>query len=358
MPARPSLLPPLVACICLLAACAAEGPPKPPRIQRPVPVADLAVSQIGRTLRLTFSAPQLATDGRRLTKPIEIQIFRQITPAGHSAPKSFLAVKPWAEITPGELPRFQRGQRIIYEDHLSPQRFNASIGDLFSFAVLTLTRGFAGRPRESDLSNLAQAQILNVSPPIENLRAVQEPECLQFRWDPPKHSLAGGPLPALAGYRVYRSGAAQKEPLMLRTAAKESFYCDRKFKFNHTYLYRVQAVFAQNGYTAETGDSKVAAVTPRRIFPPPPPMDLEAVYTGRAVALIWKPASAPNVAGYNIYRENFRGSFERLNEGLLRTPTFEDRLMTPDSRYIYWVTAVDTAGNESLPSVRVTVETH
>lgn len=357
MPARPFLLTLLLACVCLLAACAAEGPPRPPRVQRPERVSGLTVAQIGRALRLSFKAPQLATDGRQLTKPIEVEIFRQIVIPGQPVTRTFVPDKLWVDIKPNDLSHFKHGQEIVYEDRLSPQQFNASVGDLFSFAVITLTRGFRGRPRESDLSNLARTRILNVSPPVEKLRVVQKRKGLELRWRPPTSGLNGRPLPPLAAYHIYRSQEQQTPPLAVEATTKESFYLDREFEFNRTYYYRVRAIFAQDGYAAETDDSNVAAVTPRDIFPPSPPTGLEAVYTGREVELIWKPVPEPNVAGYNVYREGSQRPANRLNKGLLRAPVFADRSAKPGARYIYWVTAVDAAGNESSPSIRVTAET-
>src|SRR5436309_828167 len=69
-------------CALLLAACASQGPPQPPRIEKPERVTDLAVAQIGRALVLSFTPPALATDGERLSKPLEIQICRSVTPPG------------------------------------------------------------------------------------------------------------------------------------------------------------------------------------------------------------------------------------------------------------------------------------
>ncbi|MGH9375141.1 MAG: fibronectin type III domain-containing protein [Terriglobia bacterium] len=357
MPARRFVLTFLLACVCLLASCGAEGPPKPPRVQRPARVNDLAVAQAGKVLRLSFDAPQLATDGRRLTKPIEVEIYRQIAAPGHPASGPSGTGQAWMEIKSDEMARFEHGRKIVYDDKLSPQQFNASIGAVFSFAVITLTRGFRGRARKSDLSNLARMRLLNVSPPVENVRVAQKQKCLELQWSQPARGLSEQPLPALTGYRVYRSEDGRTALAEAWTATTGPFYCDSKFEFHHTYFYRVRAVFRQDGTTAETADSKTAAVTPREIFPPPPPAGLEAVYSTTAVELIWKPGPAPKVEGYYVYREGPQGRVTRLNKTLLRIPVFEDRTVRSGLRYVYWVTAVDAAGNESLPSIQAITET-
>jgi len=81
--------------LCLLAACAAQGPPQPPRVERPEQITDLAVTQVGRTLDLSFTPPELAADGERLSKPLEIEIFRTVAPAGQKpAPARSAAINP------------------------------------------------------------------------------------------------------------------------------------------------------------------------------------------------------------------------------------------------------------------------
>ncbi|MGH9435325.1 MAG: hypothetical protein ACRD06_04935, partial [Terriglobia bacterium] len=110
---------------------------------------DLVVAQVGHTLVLSFRAPRLATDGRGLTKPIEVELFREV--AARRVGR-ITASTPWATIKPQELARFERGGEITYRDDLSPQEFRQSTGAVFSFTVVTLTRGFRGHVRKSDRS--------------------------------------------------------------------------------------------------------------------------------------------------------------------------------------------------------------
>ncbi len=343
---------------CFFWGCAAEGPPRPPRIQRPTKVTDLAVAQAGQTLRLSFKAPLRAMDGRRLTKPISVEIFRQVTPPGESLPNVFVGVKPWVSISPRDLARYQHEQEIVYEDRLPSQEFDRSVGDTFSFMVVTLTRGFRGRPRPSDPSNVARMKLLNVSPPVQDLQVTQSPRSLNLRWAAPTQSLTGGSLPPLVGYRIYRreeTHSASTAKLVAETQ-KPSFF-DTDFQYDQTYSYTVRAVFEKDGYTAETADSAPANITPRDIFPPNAPQGLTAVFTGRSVQLIWKPALAPDIAGYNVYRQIQGQSPERLNQGLLRTPVFSDSSIVEGRQYTYWVTTVNLVHHESLPSQKVTLKT-
>ncbi|MGH9400921.1 MAG: fibronectin type III domain-containing protein [Terriglobia bacterium] len=319
---------------------------------------DLNVTQAGRTLVLSFTAPRQATDGRRLTKPLEVEIFRQVAGLGAqsknglNSPKS---LKPFVSIAPQQLPPLERGNTITYRISLTAAEYSRSMGARFVFRVVTLTRGFRGHPHLSEPSNTATTKLVDVSPPIVNLIARQAPHAIELEWSAPQESFTGGPLPVITGYRVYRVMKSQIEPILIGEAPSTS-YRDTHFKFGETYIYSVAAVFTRDGYTATSAPSEPVGITPREIFPPPSPSGLTAVYTGNAVELIWKPEIDPDLAGYNVYRLEQGKLGERLNSQLLRTPAFSDRAIQQNTKYIYWVTAVDTAKNESQPSAHVTVE--
>jgi hypothetical protein len=347
----------LVAAICLWNGCAAEGPPHPPRIQRPVKINDLKVEQIGKALRLAFSRPLRTTDGRRLTSPIGVTIFRQLTPPGEHPSSPLLTAKPWVSLSAGELAALTKGNDIVYDDRLSAQDFRTSVGTTFSFMVVSFTRSFRGRRRESDPSNLARMQLLDVSPPVQGIMAVLTPHGIDLRWRPPAQSLTGTRPPAVAAYLVYRSTKPEPAFYVRLGQTVATNYTDRSFQFNETYFYRITAQFKEGKYEAETVRSKPVTIMPRDIFPPPVPRGLVAVYTGRSVQLIWSSVVAPDLAGYDIYREEPAGAWQRLNHELLRTPAFTDSTAKPRHQYSYWVTSVSLAHNESKPSVRVTIET-
>lgn len=351
---------PLVAALaagCLLCGCAAEAPPHPPRLQTPAQVKDLNVTQEGRALILSFTAPRLATDGRRLTKPLTAEIFRQIPGQAHPARGIHAArqATPFATLAPADLSRIEREGRVSDAIPLSAAEYSRSIGERFAFRVVTLTRGYRGHPHASEASNEATVELLNVSQPVANLIARQAPRAIELTWSAPSASLTGGPLPAVAGYRVSRQSQPGGTSMIAMTTSAS--YRDTQFQFGIAYAYRAVSVFTRDGYTATSAPSVPVEITPREIFPPSPPADLTAVYTGRSMELIWKPETDPHLAGYNVYREEPGKTGKRLNSQLLRTPAFSDPIIQQDVKYIYWVTAVDAAGNESAPSTRVAVET-
>ncbi|HEX5483810.1 MAG TPA: hypothetical protein VFZ08_14395 [Terriglobia bacterium] len=344
----------LCGAVLLLGGCAAEAPPRPPRVEQPEKVNNLTVTQIGRTLRLRFTAPVRAMDGRTLTKPLGVDFFRQAAPPGQQ--KTFIAVKPWVSIPAQDLSRYKHGTEIVYEDELSPQGFARLAGETLAFSVMTFTRAFRGRLRISDPSNIARTQLIDVSPPIQNVRTRQIPHAVEVEWSAPVRSLTGAPLPPVVKYRIYRAQKPHSGSFNQVGETASPPYRDTKFEYNQTYVYKVRAAFAQNGHTAQTADSLPASITPRGIFPPQPPQGLTAVYTGQAIQLVWKPSVASRVAGYNVYREQSGRTVQRMNPELLRTPVFTDSSIAHGGRYTYWVTAVDKVGNESLRSQTATAE--
>jgi len=141
----------------ILLACAAQGPPRPPRIQRPERITDVSVAQVGRYIEISFTLPALAEDGERLTKPLEVEVFRSIVPAGQKPPTGEPELQPWTTLRASDLSRPTNDQKISYIAALSEQEFGQWEGATFTFELRALTRGFRRRPLESQPSSRSRA---------------------------------------------------------------------------------------------------------------------------------------------------------------------------------------------------------
>lgn len=337
-------------------ACGVQGTPRPPRVEQPQRVTDLAVIQAGRTLTLHFTAPQLAADGERLSKPQEMEILRAIFPAGQPAPTSSNALQPWLTLSAEEFAKLAKNQKVTDSITLPEAEFQQQRGKTLQIAVRTLTRAWRGRAVESPLSNVVQMTLLDVPRPVEDLRVVVTEHALELSWKPPEHALSGGPASGISAYRIYRRSGQPGSYVKIGETGGTVFR-DSDFEFGRTYAYKVAALMKVGAETAEGEESSVAEVTPRDTFPPAPPAGLSVVYTSQAVELVWTASSEPDLAGYNVYRHEGSGPAQRINREVLRTPIFRDTAVAEGRRYFYRVTALDLANNESGPSEEVSVET-
>lgn len=354
-----SRLPHLFLSLCgalWLSACGVQGPPRPPRVEQPQRVANLAVAQSSRTLTLSFTAPQLAADGERLTKPQEVEILRALFPAGQPAPASTDALQPWLTLSAEEFARLAKNAKVVYPITLAEPEFREQRGKTLLIAVRTLTRGFRRRPVESGLSNLVRMTLLDVPLAVQDLRVVTTEHALELTWKPPARALSGDPASGISAYRVYR-GTGKPDSLVKIGESVSAVFRDMDFEFGRTYFYKVVALMKVGAETAEGEASPVAEVTPRDTFPPAPPADLSTVYTSQAVELVWTASSEPDLAGYNVYRRERSGPTQKMNQETLRTPIFRDTSVAEGRQYFYLVTALDLANNESAPSEEVSVET-
>lgn len=338
-----------------LYGCGVQGPPHPPRLERPGTITDLSVVQIGQALEIHFSVPQQTSDGERLTKPLEVEILRGVAPQGTGLSK-LPEPEVWMRLIRNEWLPYAQGGEVSYSAHLTEQEFRTWRGQTLVLAVRTLTRGFQHRALESDPSNLVDVPIFDVSEPVGGVAGVTTEKALEVRFAPPAMMLSGQPLHGLAGYRIYRSntGARGRFEMIGETAAPP--YRDSQFEFGRTYYYRVRAVFGERGHWAMSDDSQLAKITPRDTFPPAAPQGLTGIYAAGGVELVWTANLESDLAGYNVYRlEN--PPPQRLNGQLLRTPVFRDTNAEPGKTLRYYVTAIDLTGNESQPSESVEVET-
>lgn len=355
----PFTLHPLTFATCLLCAlflgCGVAGPPHPPRVERPESVTDLTAAQKGPAFELTFTRPLRAVDGQRLTKPLDIEIIRAVTPSGGAAPSSLEGVAPWFTVPAGDLAKHTAGDKITFDAKLSGAESVQSVGATFSLAVRGRTFGFRHRVLESESSNVVRAVFLDVSDPPGHLQVITTENALELSWTAPQSTLSGKPLSGLVGFRVYRS-LGKPTAFQLRGETVFPAFSDSEFLFNQTYFYKVCARFKQGPQAAESEDSAVFEIIPRDTFPPGAPQNISGLFSADAVQLVWTANAEPDLAGYNIYRREGDAAWQKLNPSLLRTPTFEDRAVQPAHSYVYHVTAVDLAHNESAPSEEITVE--
>lgn len=334
-----------------------QGPPLPPHLERPERVQDLAVIQKGRSFTLRFTLPEVATDGERLSKPLEIEIFRTISPPGAASPAETSTDAPWVSFQAEDVRRSTIGKQFVYTVSLTAPEFSNVEGATFAFAVRGVTRGFRNRPVESELSNVVRARLLDVSGSVENLRVRVAEKALELEWSAPAQTLAGKPLANLSGYRVYRSATGVAGSFALRAETKSPAYGDSDFAFDHTYFYKVQAVFEGDHSVVESEDSAAIEIAPRDTFPPAAPRNVTAIYAASAVEVVWSASTEPDLAGYNVLRRRDDAKEEQVNRELLHTPIFRDPSVEAGHRYFYRVTAVDLAGNQSAASEEVEVET-
>jgi hypothetical protein len=136
-----------------------------------------------------------------------------------------------------------------------------------------------------------------------------------------------------------------------------------------TYRYLAERVrtVTLDSHTLEihSAPSPAVTVSMRDTFAPKSPTGLAAIPSRQsssagggsaAIDLSWEANGEPDLAGYFVYRQLARtdgspeGPFVRLNPAIISAPAFRDVAVSPGQRYIYQVTAVDAAGNESAPS--------
>jgi hypothetical protein len=91
---------------------------------------------------------------------------------------------------------------------------------------------------------------------------------------------------------------------------------------------------------------------PDRIPPEAPGALIAATRDGRHVALAWNPSPSPDLAAYVVYRQNEGETALHTRVVAASTHQYEDSEVAAGQNYTYWVTAADSAGNESARSER------
>jgi hypothetical protein len=108
--------------------------------------------------------------------------------------------------------------------------------------------------------------------------------------------------------------------------------------------------------TIESDPSDPICLTPRDIFPPAAPKNLQVVGSAGVINLIWDANTESDLAGYLVLRGEAPGdTLQPLTPEPIKETRYQDRSIRPGVSYVYAVVAVDraTPPNRSAPSNRV-----
>jgi len=361
---------PLALAFCLLACalvtgCAAPGEPTARHPVVPVAVSDLGARQYGNGIVLTFTLPARSTDREALAEHPTIEIYRALLSPGATADKK-TAWRLAYTIPSEQVDGYLKEEHIEFHDPLTADDFARAAGSSFAYKVRTR----AAKARTSEDSNLVIARVYPAPEAPRDVHVDVTESTLIVTWA----ETAVPPGASSRAYHVYRgviesgqeklpqdiSQAKLKTPLELAGPSTSNEFRDSHFEFGTPYVYTVRSVAQFDPDSVESADSAPAIVTPRDIFPPAAPTNLEFTIipaTNQAPAYIelsWAISPEGDLAGYSVYRSDGEDTpGERVSVEILPSPTFRDISVLPGRRYYYRVSAVDRAGNESPKSSAV-----
>jgi len=346
----------VLALLCvLMAACGTPGAPRPPSLELPQPVNDLAATRVGDKVTLTWTPPRQTTDNQNIRHPGPVRICRgvNVTAMLHCQPLTEL---PPAQASPGST----QPERRTYTDTLSPELQQQNATGLATYALESLNM----RGRSAGLSNQVQVPVVPTLPPPASITADVRSDSIVITTSGVE-PLRGSLPPGISfTFHLFRSGPAGSAiDLGAATWAVgsgpggyRSDFVDRSFEWETTYFYHVAAITTASlpgkAPMQVMGEPSAAVkVYTKDTFPPAAPTGLQAVASGVGqqpfVDLTWAPNTEPDLAGYNLYRHEAGAAPVKINSELVKTPAYRDPAAASGHKYFYSVSAVDLRGNES-----------
>jgi hypothetical protein len=362
-----------------LTGCGAPGEPAERKSPVPVAITDLAAAQQGDDVVLTFTLPKESVERKPLKQLPAVELFRAFQPASAAANPAPPVTRPSnaeliVTIPPEMVDHFASRGQFRYVDTLSAENFSQNPTSSAIYIVRTRTSA----KKVSADSNSVSLAIHPAPDPISDLKAEITRDAIVLSWTPPAKTLIG-PAPAIATYAIYRAESDEPQPNSATppsasvaapgaTALAPLFahisdvpgppFRDSQIQFGKRYIYSVRSVAEYGQVRIDSADSNFASVVRLDTFPPSAPEGLVAALVPAQTSspanidLSWSISADNDIAGYNIYRSEDEGAARhKLNDALLLTPAFRDMNVLLGRHYLYTVTAVNRAGNESPESV-------
>ena len=330
------------------AACGYVGDPLPPLVQIPTKVSDLAGIQIGRTVKLSWTLPQLNTDGSAATTLSRIEVYR-LREKTHSISnleitQFALSARKWMVLDKVNFDAYIEGGKIVLQDRLENLDTEESLQSLFTYAVKVLN----SKKQDSGFSNLISVRIHLVPNPPTAVHFSFEEHANKLSWQASTLNIDGSPVEGTLRYNVYRATttAARVRERLTASAIDRTDYRDTTMVLGQNYFYTVRAVEDSPDGPIESSDSTEYEAKNVDTYPPRTPAEVTAISNGESISLVWSPNNEDDLAGYYVYRSGIDRDFKKLTQ-LISTASFEDTDVEKGKTYFYRVRALDKAGNES-----------
>lgn len=335
--------------------CGKRRPPLPPVENVPQRTELLSGVQRGNQVVLSWPAPRRNAPAGSLQSIRRIDVYRLAEDAKDPLPlteEEFSARSTLIASIPLETIPYDDGT-LSYIDRLTltePVRLRYAVRYVNDAGQRA---GFSNFLLIEPASSVSQPPILN-SPPDVTQNAIA------LSWQRPSANVDNSTPLNLLGYNVYRATGAQDEParrpLNSELVATERFI-DSQFEFGADYTYVVRAVsLGTGGSRVESLNSNAVRIKPIDTFPPSPPVGVTAAATASPprISIFFAASPQRDVVGYNLYRSTSadvpKSEWTKLNGRVLDRTTFQDEGVRSGTRYFYYLTAVDQAGNVSQPS--------
>jgi predicted phage tail protein len=350
-------------CLCVflgiigISGCGKRRPPLPPieRVQQRTEF--LSGAQQGNEVILSWPAPARNAPDSSVQSIRRIDVYRLAEKPG--APLALTEDEFSARATVVGSLTFEQiqtaGDTLSYRDTLElagqPTRLRYAI---------RYVNASGQRAAFSNFLSIEPAARIAQAPTLSSDVKIAE-DAIMLSWQAPAANIDNSTPVNLLGYNVYRTDESETAPgnqPLNTTLIPGTEYADKNFQFGSNYRYIVRAVsLGTGGAQVESLNSNAVSVLPRDVFPPAAPErpSIAAPEPSSArLAIFFAANKETDIAGYNIYRSTDpnlpKQNWTKLNQTLLTRTTFTDDKVEPGKTYYYYVTAVDKAGNVSVPS--------
>ncbi|HJS59346.1 MAG TPA: hypothetical protein VKA01_14685 [Vicinamibacteria bacterium] len=361
--------------------CGKRGDPLPPLRRTPQPVAELAIAQRGGELELRVQAPRATTEGERLGV-VTLELWRAIG----SEEFQKTATRRQLKAAPGE--------RLVSTEALP------EVGTVVRVAAVAISN-----KRSSVMSPLRSLTVADAVPPPTGLAAALEPDGVRLTFTPPdpmpawiqpspepsppsirppgapgapgapetppaptpeptpeptpspepapEATPSPEPVPETAGLFLYRRDESGEyaAPLVTAPLRGEATFLDATAAVGARVCYVARTVVSGSPLIeSEASNESCVGVEDKK--PPAAPQGVAVLATDAGIEVSWSPSPEPDLALYRVYRQAPGGGPQRIAE--VRAPdTSALDVSAGTGRFVYFVSAVDAAGNEGPRSTPV-----